>query len=82
MGVIVTKDDDKNAELTRRINADLRAKMSESSKDSGDKKDPDFVNDMYYVKDLKRTGKFGWVWAVLIILALAVLIGLGVSFNK
>ena len=33
MEIIVTKDEDENTELTRRINAELRAKLQESSKD-------------------------------------------------
>lgn len=33
MGIIVSKDEDENNELSRRINADLRAKMAENSKD-------------------------------------------------
>ena len=76
MGVIVNKDQDTNDELTRRINADLRTKMyGNSGEDEDDgsglvgRKDPDFAEDAEYMKDLKKTGKFGWVWIVLIVLA-------------
>ena len=51
MGIIVTKDDDKNVELTRRINADLKAKMESTSK----MEDPDFIDGSAYMEDfLKR----------------------------
>ena len=53
MGIIVTKDDDKNADLTRRINADLRAKMEEQSK----MEDPDFVEGSAYMEDFLKNLK-------------------------
>ena len=71
MGIIVNKDEDKNNELTNRINADLRAKMSEASNISAD---PDLVEDSDYTKDLKTTSRFGWIWIVLIILAALALV--------
>ena len=71
MGIIVNKDEDKNNELTNRINADLRAKMSEASNISDD---PDLVEDSDYTKDLKTTSRFGWIWIVLIILAALALV--------
>lgn len=85
MGVIVNKEDDKNDELTRRINADLRTKMYGNSNDDDDeddgsglagRNDPDFAEDAEYLKDLKKTGRFGWVWIVLIVLAIASLISI------
>ncbi len=33
MGIIVNKNEDEDSELTRRINADLREKLQESSED-------------------------------------------------
>ena len=85
MGVIVNKEEDQNDELTRRINADLRAKMYGNSRDDDDdddgsglagRKDPDFAADVEYMKDLKKTGSFGWVWIVLIVLAVISLISI------
>ncbi len=72
MGVIVNKQDDKNSELSKRINADLRARATSSAKEN----DVDLADDAEYLKDLKKTGKFGWVWAVLIVLALLSLISI------
>ena len=66
MGVIVNKE----TELTRRISADLRARAVAEEKS----KDPDFAEDSEYVKDFKKTGSFGWVWFVLVALALISLI--------
>ena len=71
MAILVSKDDDKNDPLNARINADLREKMAETAKISDD---PDLVEDSEYTKDLKKTGKFGWVWIVLIVLALISLV--------
>ena len=44
---MMNREEDKNEELTRRINADLRAKLQTSSRD-----DPDFVEDSAYIEDL------------------------------
>ncbi|MBQ8992423.1 hypothetical protein IJ103_02855 [Candidatus Saccharibacteria bacterium] len=69
MGIMVQKEDD-NTELTKQINADLRERAERTSKEM----DPDYVEDSDYAKDLKKTGRFAWVWAVLIILAIISLI--------
>ena len=70
MGVIVNKNNYKNDELSRRIDADLRARALKTSGGMGnEREDPDLAEDAEYLKDLKKTGKFGWIWAVLIILA-------------
>lgn len=71
MGVIVSKDHDQNSRLTERINADLRERAVKTSKSA---KDPDLAEDADYVRDLKKTGRFGWIWAVLIVLAIASLV--------
>ena len=42
MGIIVNKDEEKSSRLTDRINADLREKMSETSKIATD---PDLAED-------------------------------------
>lgn len=73
MGVIVNKENEKNNELSRRINADLRARAVQSAQAEGS---PDLAEDAEYLKDLKKTSKFGWVWAVLIVLAILSLISI------
>lgn len=65
MGIIVSKDEDKNIRLQEKINSDLRAR-AQSSRNG---KDPDLVEDSAYAKDFKKTGRFSWVWIVLIVLA-------------
>lgn len=72
MGVIVNKENSKDNELSRRIDADLRSR--EVAEASGD--DPDYVADAEYMKDLKKTGRFGWIWIVLIVLATISLISI------
>lgn len=69
MGIMMSKDMDRDSELNRRISSDLRARAQ-----STDREDPDYVDDSNYVKDTKKTSRFGWVWIVLIVLALLSLV--------
>lgn len=71
MGVIVNKENDRDTELNRRIDMELKQKMQSTS--YGDA-NPDFAEESEYTKDLKKTSKFGWIWIVLIVLALVSLI--------
>ena len=70
MGIIVSKDNDRKSELNQRITADLRARAVQSARD----RDPDLVDDSEYLKNLKKTGRFSWLWFVLIVLALISLV--------
>lgn len=67
MGIIVNKENDKNNELENRISADLRARAVAETPDG---EVTDFENDSEYVRETKKTGRFAWVWAVLIVLAI------------
>lgn len=69
MGIIVNKNQD-DTKLQARISADLKNRVQSAS----DEDDPDFSEDIEYSKDLKKTGRFGWIWLVLIILALISLV--------
>ena len=71
MGIIVNKENDKNTDLSRRIDAELKEKLQSTS--YGDS-NPDLAEDSDYAKDLKKTSKFGWIWLVLIGLALISLV--------
>lgn len=64
MGVMMSRDEDRS-ELNRRISADLRARAQ-----SERRHDLDYVDDSNYVKDTKKTGRFTWIWIVLIVLAI------------
>ena len=75
MGVIVNKNDQHNDELSRRISADLREKALKSAGLTEDET-PDFAEDSEYIKDFKKTNKFGWVWIVLIVLAIISIISI------
>lgn len=66
MGIIVSKNNDENSRLNQRITADLR----ERAKAEAMANDPDLVEDSDYAKDLKKTGKYTWVWIVLVVLAI------------
>ena len=70
MGIIVTKDENEKSELTQRIKADLAERNRRTSKQEGKRKDPDFVEDSNYTKGMKKTGRFTWMWFVLVGLAL------------
>ncbi len=69
MGVIAHKEQERNTELNDRIAADLRARTQ-----SSEREDPDMVEGSDYTKNLKKTSHFGWVWIVLIVLAIASLV--------
>ena len=73
MGVIVNKKESQD-ELTRRINADLRAKAVEAADVENNGSDVDLAEDAEYLKDLKKTGRFSWVWIVLVVLAVLSLV--------
>ena len=73
MGVIVNKKESQD-ELTRRINADLRAKAVETADVENDGSDVDLAEDAEYLKDLKKTGRFSWIWIVLVVLAVLSLV--------
>lgn len=77
MAMILNKKDDLNDELSQRISADLRAKMAESSGVAGEV--PDFAEDSAYVKDFQKTGRFSFVWVLLI--AGVVVAGIVIGFN-
>lgn len=68
MGVMVSKDMEENTRLNSRISSDLRqrAQMMREVED-----DEEYADDR---KSTKRTNKFGWVWIVLIVLAIISLI--------
>ena len=70
MGIMVSKETDENAKLTEKINADLRTRLQNTSEPTG----KDFAEDSEYLKDLEKTSRFGWVWFVLIGLAIVSLI--------
>ncbi|MBO7657500.1 hypothetical protein J6S55_02585 [Candidatus Saccharibacteria bacterium] len=71
MGIIVNKENNKNDNLERRISADLRAR---AVKEAPDGEVTDFASDSEYTKDTKKTGRFAWVWIVLIVLAIISLV--------
>lgn len=73
MGIIVNKNQNEEDELSQRIHADLRAKMTESS-NMIENEELDPAKDSDYVKDLNGTSKHAWIWTVLIVLAIISLI--------
>ncbi len=74
MGVIVNKENNTNDELSRRIDADLREKLSGNSRVENEA--PDLVDDAEYLRDSKTTSRFAWVWVVLVVLAVISLVSI------
>lgn len=70
MGIIVSKNNEEKSKLNERITADLRERANKTTLGE----DPDLVEDSDYAKDLKKTGKYSWVWVVLVILAIISLV--------
>jgi len=75
MGVIVNKENMNKNELQRRIDADLKERAMAAADIEGNA-DPDFAEDSEYVKNMKKTGRFGWIWVVLIVLAILSIISI------
>ncbi|MBQ6410290.1 hypothetical protein IJI18_03540 [Candidatus Saccharibacteria bacterium] len=71
MGIIVNKEDNNNEDLERRISADLRTRAVETFDDG---EVTDFANESEYTKNTTKTGRFAWVWIVLIVLAIISLV--------
>ena len=65
MGILVEKDEERS-KLQERIEADLRARDRASSMQL----DIDQPEDSAMLEGTKKTSKFAWFWAVLIVLAL------------
>lgn len=64
MGIIVSKDNDRDSLLNERITADLREKAARTSGSV-----TDFAENNEYTKDLKKSGKVSWFWFGLVALA-------------
>ncbi len=67
MGIVV-QNNNQRSKLQDRITADLREKAQATSRDI------DFAEDSEYTKNLKKTGRFSWVWFVLILFAVLALV--------
>ena len=72
MGVMVNKNQNEDNELSRQITADLRARQVAE----GEAATPDFADDAAYLEGTKKTGKFAWVWVILIVLAIAAVVAI------
>lgn len=68
MGIMTSKDINRDSELNRRITSDLRTR-TQSMADYDREEDEE-----YRPAETKKTGRFTWVWIVLIVLAIISLI--------
>ena len=69
MGIMVSKDTQHSSEMNRRISSDLRNR-AELAQEYDDEYDDGYDDD----RNTKKTSRFGWVWILLIILAVISLI--------
>lgn len=69
MGILVQDNGDRSR-LQDKITADLREKVQRTAQRGG----VDLVEDSEYARGMKKTGRFTWVWFVLIFLAIVSLI--------
>ncbi len=70
MAIIMNKETEKRSELTNRVTTSLQ----ERARQTGREAETDFVDKSEYRKNLKRSGRFSWVWFVLILLAIVSLL--------
>ena len=70
MGIMMTKKTEDKSELNRRISSDLRARAVNTNIYDDDEYD-DEVSER---DERKKTGRFAWVWIILIVLAIISLI--------
>ena len=70
------RQNDERSELQKQIAAELQRKATEKAK-LVDR--PDGVEDSKYVKGLQASGKYSWIWAVIIIVIAIAIIWLTVS---
>lgn len=63
MGIIV-KQDDRRSELQKRIAADLADKAKKKNDPPADL--PDGVDDSAYMEGTSQTGRFAWIWVIVI----------------
>ncbi len=68
MGVMVSNNQTRNSQLNQRIASDLRQKSQAAA--PGTKPSSAALEDDAYIEGTKKTGRFTWVWIVLIVLAL------------
>ena len=70
MAIIMNKETEKRTELSEKVTTNLRERASQTS---GEAK-TDFVDGAEYAKGLKKSGRFSWVWFLLVLLAVISLI--------
>lgn len=68
MGVMVSNNQNRNSQLNQRITSDLRQRAQASA--AGNKSATVDTDNSEYVEGTKKTGRFAWVWIVLIVLAI------------
>ena len=59
-------------ELQQRLDAELRAKAAERSKQDAER--PDGVDDSAYIKNTKQTTSLSWIWALIATVAMLVFV--------
>lgn len=67
------KQEQTRSELQQRLAADLRAKAAARHNNEGETVD---IEDSRYMEGSKATTKLAWLWAIIVIAAIAIFVGL------
>ena len=66
MAIIMNRETEKRTELTDRVSTNLRERTKQMGAGEAE---TDFMDNSEYGKELRKQGRFGWVWFILILLA-------------
>lgn len=74
MAIMMSNEQERNSRLNERITSDLRER-TQGSAGRGDA-EVDFTGSDTTQKNTKKTGRFTWIWVVLIVLAILSLVSI------
>lgn len=74
MALFMSQQDDRT-ELQKRLADELAAKAKKKAQ-MADRERPDGVTDSEFLRESRQTTSFAWIWIVVVVLAVALIIGL------
>lgn len=73
MAIMMSNEQERNSRLNERITSDLRERTQGSA---GRDAEVDFTGSDTTQRNTKKTGRFTWIWVVLIVLAILSLVSI------
>lgn len=73
MAIMTSNEQERNSRLDQRITSDLRERTQSSA---GRGTEIDFTGEEAAAKNTKKTGRFTWIWVILIVLAVLSLVSI------